>query len=365
MADVVIAHDGGSPGAIKSPPAREISPSQLASMPTPRGGGRGAQPGPSVDSPKPPPSTPDHNAPKPAKQDLHDGLRKLAGMEADPPKPGTETSPDGTKRDGDGTKPPGSETPGAATAPKKDKPNPWKLYESEKIERAKLEQQLQDTRKGQLAENDRKSFEDRVTKAEARAKELEDHIRFVDYQKSEEFQTQYAKPLEGEWKRVLEDLGDIVIQDPAAQGGSRPLSAQDIYELVHLPRDKAKELAKEIFGDDADDVMAARKSIKTLLSKQQEALDSAKKNGEERTRQQAEQTKAQQAALVKEVSTRFNEFITEVTSDKVNGEFFTARKPAEEGVELTPEEREHNEAFGGCMETHQPMEESSRVRHQH
>ena len=312
-------------------------------MPTP-----GRDPGPARAPSQPaqtPPKAEPHkvaDAPKPksAKEDMHDALRKKAGVE-EPPKPAEPPKAGEAK----GAAPEGAHPP-AGTAEKKDKPNPWKLYEAEKTARASVEQQLQQMRQGQVSENDRKSFEDRVTKAEARAKELEDHIRFVDYQKSEEFQRDHAKPLESAWQRAVEELSEIHITDPATNQ-PRPVTAQDIYELVHLPLDKAREIAKEVFGEFADDVMGHRKEIKGLLKKQADALETAKKNGDTRKQQQDEQAKTQREALTKEVSTRFNEYVAEVTADKVNGEFFTPRKPAVEGTELTPEEKEHNEALEG------------------
>lgn len=333
MPAVTIVSDGGSPGAVPSPAARELSPASLAAMPTP--GRPGGPAGPSGEPAKPAASKPaDPPKPKTGREQMHDDLRKKAGLEPETPKP-ADTPP---------AEPASAESETPVADPKKPKPNPWKLYEAEKAARAKVEQEFQEHRKNILPENDRTALTKERDEVRKRNAELEDHIRFVDYQKSGEFQEKYSKPLESAWSRAVEELSEISITDPSTNQ-PRPVTAQDIYELVHLPLDKAREIAKEVFGEFADDVMGHRKEIKGLLKKQQEALEEAKKTGADRQRQEQEKMTNEQKALAQEVTTRFNEYVTEILADKVNGEFFNPIKPKEEGAQLTPEEAQENAAL--------------------
>jgi hypothetical protein len=337
MPAATIVSDGGSPGAVPSPAARELSPASLSAMPKP--GRAGAPSGPSGEPPKPAAGKPaDPPKPKTGREQMHEDLRKKAGLEPETPKPADTPPAD-----------PAAGDPATPTAdPKKPKPNPWKLYEAEKAARAKVEQEFQEHRKNLLPENDRTALTKERDEARKRNAELEDHIRFVDYQKSGEFQEKYSKPLESAWSRAVEELSEISITDPSTNQ-PRPVTAQDIYELVHLPLDKAREIAKEVFGEFADDVMGHRKEIKGLLKKQQEALEEAKKTGADRQRQEQEKISAAQKAVSDEIKTQFHTYANEALGDKVNSEFFAPKKPVEDVGQLTPEEQEHNDTLAASI----------------
>lgn len=186
------------------------------------------------------------------------------------------------------------------TAEEKKRVNPWKLVDQYKGQNAKLQEEVTKLRTGAVPEAERKVITERIEKAEKRAKELEDHIRFLDYQKHPEFTEKYQKPYEEAWVRAMSELGELTVNE---NGVDRPLTANDLLELVTLPLPRAREVAKAVFGDFANDVMAHRNSIKQLFDAQSKALDDARKNGAERMRQMQEQVQKQ----VKEISDTINE----------------------------------------------------------
>lgn len=212
------------------------------------------------------------------------------------PKPGAEPNetlkPGDTPAPADATPKPGEE----GTPPKGDKGKPgsaWKLVGALEKRTKELERQLAETLEKVTDPERAAATAKRLEAAEARAKELEEHIRFVDYSKSEEFATKYRQPYEEAWAKAGRDLSELkVVVD--ATGATRPATLDDLHALATMPLGEARARANEMFGDAADDVMAHRRAIRELADAQNKALDDAKKTGAERTKSQTEA--AQRAA---------------------------------------------------------------------
>lgn len=233
-------------------------------------------------------------APKPgsARERLFNELRKKAGAE-----PGTAAEPEEQIN--------ADLEQGAAPAvpDKKPKINPWKLLDEYKEARKKAEAEVAELRKLVPNEKDRRDELERLKQYEARAKELEEEIRYVNYTKHPEFQEKYQKPYEKAWATAMEDLKELTVTDPETDE-TRPIQPQDILDLVNMPLGKARELANTVFGDFADDVMAHRKEIRSLFDRQAEALNEVKKAGDIRDRERRE--------LFQRQATEFNKFVSEV-----------------------------------------------------
>jgi hypothetical protein len=177
----------------------------------------------------------------------------------------------------------------AAKDEPKEKVNPWsKLKEKEGII-SDLQKQLEESKKSLAPESERKAIAERLQKAETRAKELEDEIRYVNYQKTEEFQTKYQQPYNKAWELATAEMSEITLTDPTSSQ-VRMATAEDLLTLVNLPLDKARDIADSLFGKFADDVMAHRKEIRNLFRIREAALEEAKKTGAEREKQLAEQS---------------------------------------------------------------------------
>jgi len=110
---------------------------------------------------------------------------------------------------------------------------------------------------------------------------------------------------------------------------------------LSLPLGEARAVAKEIFGDFADDVMAHRKEIKTLLEQRATALDEARKNGALREQQTKEQRERENSQLSGFAKTTFQSVNKSILDDPAVGSYFKPITPPE-GQKPTAEEQEWN-----------------------
>lgn len=330
--------DSGPP---KPPPAptRELRASDIGNLPGETRPGSPDKPRPSL------------------RENLEKRAKPIGGeiisQPGDQPKPDAKPPVESVEDDGGEEAPPAltakeGEQPPAKPAldPKTGKPvkaNPWKLYDAEKKARATAEAEAQRLRSAVMPDQERGEVMKRMEAAEKRATDLENEIRFVSYEKSTEFKEQYQAPYEAAWKRATTELAEISITDPATNQ-PRAVTSQDILELVNLPLGKAREIADEVFGKFADDVMGHRKEIRGLFEKQNEALKQARENGGIREKQRQEQYQKQNAEVAGFVQTAWKKANDEFLADPVNGEYFKPKEIAE-GATATPEESEWNEAL--------------------
>ena len=310
---------------------------------------------PGTDTVAPPPPKPGS-----ARARLFDALDQAANPKA---QPSPETRPETPKQKTEAKEPgeriaiddePGSdaeetpeETPEAKPEEKQqedkpdlsDKPDkpkkvsPWKLVDEWKGKHAELEKKLAEVDQKGLAEEERTQFSQKLSALEARNKELENEIKFVDYAKSAEFREQYQKPYETAWERALGELQELTVEE---NGTERPINAQDILQLVQLPLAKAREAADERFGVFADDVMAHRKEIKRLFDQQNQALAKAKEDGGSRLKQMQETQQRQQAEIAKTLTDTWTKANEEIVKDANFGKYFAPVEGDEEAnVRLT------------------------------
>lgn len=185
------------------------------------------------------------------------------GGDAPSPTPSTASSPDPS-------------TP--ETKPGK-KPGPWQLKEAyEKKAREWEKRALEaESKVAGLAEADK--LKQRAEQAESRLKEVEDHLRYVDYSKSEEFKTKYQQPYEEAYSRAYGVMSKFKVNLP--NGESRAFNHQDLIELAGMSPDRADPLIQEMFGPSANRVTNLIEKVQETAWQQQKALDEAKKNGAE------------------------------------------------------------------------------------
>lgn len=261
---------------------------------------------------------------KPANDAIEPGTPPSApepktGAEPEPPKPGEEEGATPTEVP---TKP-GDKTPKA-------KVNPWKLVDEYKAKVSTLEKQVAESKTGTISPAEKQAYEERVAKAEARARELDEEIRFVNYAKSEEYRTKYQAPYEKAWHDAMSELSEITVQDANA-GTVRQATAEDMLALVQLPLGEAHQLASTMFGEFASEAMAHRKEIKRLFNEQNAALEQAKKSGAERDKTRQENYKryiTEASAKVKEHWDKTNQ---EIFADPKYGKYFTPVEGDQEG----------------------------------
>ena len=212
----------------------------------------------------------------------------------------------------------------------KPKVNPWKLSEEYKAKSSKLEAEVAELRKSGLDPAVRKSELEKYATIEKRAKELEDHIRFVDYSKSQEFTEKYQQPYEKAWNRAMGELKEIVISDPNS-GEERPVAPQDLLKLVNLPLNQARELADQLYGASSNDIMLHRKEIKQLFEAKATALEEARTSGAERMKQQSALFQEKAQTIQKTIADNWEKANQSVVSDEKVAYLFKASDGDDEG----------------------------------
>ncbi len=213
---------------------------------------------------------------------------------------------------------------------KGEKVNPWKLIDEYKKKLASAEKAQLESKQTSLAETEKKSLEERITKAEQRAQDLENEIRYVNYSKSQEYQDIYVTPYEEAWKKAASDLAEITVVDGEGQA-PRAATAEDLLNLVNLPLGKARELANAMFGDFADDAMSHRKEIRGLFDQQQKALKEAREAGAQRDAQRSESVKKEFGDRAESVKNAWNVSNDKILSDPKYGEYFRPVEGDEDG----------------------------------
>lgn len=204
------------------------------------------------------------------------------------------------------------------------KPSPWKLVDQFKERAAKAEQRIIELEKEIGPEPERQARTQRLEQAEKRLQELEQEIRYVNYSKSKEFQDTYQKPYEEAWQRAMGELKEITLEDPNTHQ-RRAVSDSDLVELVNLPLGRAREIADQVFGPFADDVMAHRKAIRELFEKQHSALEKAKTEGATREAQIREKIQRAQSQIQSTVKQTWDTVNATILEDQQTGSFFKPR----------------------------------------
>lgn len=202
----------------------------------------------------------------------------------------------------------------------------WKLVHQYKDKVADLEKQLADIKTANPSKPGEppKEFTERLTKAESRVKELEDEIRFTNYQKSPEFQDKYQKPYEAAWARAIKELNEVTVTD--ANGNTRAATAEDMLTLVNLPLGKAREVSDAMFGPFSNDAMNHRRAIKELFDAQQDAVKEAHTKAAEWEKTRHETMTKAMAEVEKSVGEIWTKANQDAAMDQKYGVYFTPRE---------------------------------------
>lgn len=215
---------------------------------------------------------------------------------------------------------------------RKEKPNPWKMYEEQKKEVLKLREELAETNKRAIPQDKWTEAENKRTVIEKRAAELEEEIKFVNYSKSKEFKEKYEQPYFASWNRARDELKGVTIE--TAEGQNRPMNDMDMLELVNLPLASAKSKAVELYGDLAPEVMQFRNEIRKSSDDQQRALEDARKVGVARDKDVSERTQRERGEMNKSILETWDKANNEVLEDPKHGINFKPRDGDQQGNQL-------------------------------
>lgn len=190
----------------------------------------------------------------------------------------------------------------------------------------KTETELAEARKSVVPEAQRQEQQKQFEAIQARNKELENEIRFVNYQKSTEFQEKYQAPYEAAWKRAMSELAEVQVIEDETSGARRPATAQDLLNLMNMPLGEAQQMAETMFGNLASYVMNHRAQLRSLFDTQQEQLEKVRKEGSEREQALQQQSQTHRETTQKFVKETWDKAIAEAENDPTYGKYF---KPIE------------------------------------
>lgn len=247
---------------------------------------------------------------------------------ADKPQPG-QAPPAGEQSEETGQP---QEQPSAPDKPgeKGGKVSPWKLVEQYKTRLSSMEKEIADLKTSGVAEEAKKKYLTQIEELKKEKDRYEEEIRFLDYTKHPEFKKQYQAPYEAAWKRAISELGEIPVVDPQT-GNTRQATGDDLLALVNMPLGKAREIADQVFGTFANDVMQHRKEIRSLFEAQNQALQEAKAKGVQREKQQQELQEKQATEIKDFITENWKKANAEAATDTKVGRFFTPEEGDQEG----------------------------------
>lgn len=113
-----------------------------------------------------------------------------------------------------------------------------------------------------------------------RANDLEETIRYVDYEKSSEFQEKYYKPYVATWRTAAQEIAKLSV--PNEDGTTRKATIEDLQSIVSEPdTERALDMAEKLFGNatKANYVINHRDRIIAASQAQEEAKAEYKEKG--------------------------------------------------------------------------------------
>lgn len=118
-----------------------------------------------------------------------------------------------------------------------------------------------------------------------RLDDLEAEIRYQDYTKSDEYKKNFEQPYQDAYEYALEQVTELFVT--TADGQTRPATANDFQRILQADKTEVRALARQMFGDDADDVLDERKKLIDINLKANREAKRYREQAAERERQKA------------------------------------------------------------------------------
>ncbi len=153
-----------------------------------------------------------------------------------------------------------------------------------------------------------KATQQEIESVKKRNAELEQHMRFVDYEKSTEYRDQFQKPYEDAWGSALRELKGLTmkIEDPkTGEEIVREVTQADIAYFANLDPATRRTEINRLFPEDREEVKRHINNISTLAEKANAAKEKAKGESETHAKTQTEaqrQAQTQRAKLWKQIN---------------------------------------------------------------
>jgi hypothetical protein len=304
-----------------------------------------APPAPAAAAPAPPavpemPARPGAPARAPMRGErvtkIAQGLEKMGTQPTPEPTPkpadkpaeaAPEPKPDSTdNKPGDAPQPKPAEegvakpTEAAPAIDKKDKPNPWKMYEQAKSENGTLKQRIHELETKGVNPQEKEQYLERIAEYEKKIRGYEDDLRYTNYSKSAEFKEKYQSRYDDRWKLAMGELGELTVPNP--DGSERAFGTNDLLGLMNLPLKEAYAKAQELYGDLAGTVINHRTELRRIHDEMNHALEEAKTKASEREKQISEQRAIEQKQVDSLIASSFKASHEAAVKDPKNGRFF-------------------------------------------
>jgi hypothetical protein len=239
---------------------------------------------------------------------------------------GTQPDPNAGKQTSDPKPKPGVTGPAPKPEPVAQKPEPGKAAAREATPNFKTNKELRTWAEKQgdaafkatreletlrkevetLRKNRQSGDVEALTKTNAdltkKVEDYEKELRVTRYASSDEYRNKYQAPIQNKTAKAFKLVQDLTVEtvdpnDPEKKT-SRQGTKADFQAIYSAPnRSAARKLAKQLFGEDADDVIRYRDEINDLVESANEAEETYKSEG-----QKAEQQN--QAQNLKEIQSR-------------------------------------------------------------
>lgn len=205
------------------------------------------------------------------------------------------------------------ETAAAQTTPPAKPSSGWQKFHEAEKQIKELRTKLEEKEKASTIGDDHPELvrmRNEVAAREKRLSEVEDHLRYRDYEASREFQEQYHQP----YLRTAETATQRAVQmrvTDAETGAVRNLTPQEFWNIVHIDdADAAINAAEKLFGEGsakANFVIERRNEVLQAHQRAEMAKSDFKKNAKERA--QKEQDEFHRLGM--ERATKFKQLMSE------------------------------------------------------
>lgn len=146
-----------------------------------------------------------------------------------------------------------------------------------------------------------------LAEAQKRLAQHEQVIEMQSFEHSDKYQKEYATPYYNARQKAYKEISEMLVNEETGERDAedkpvlrqRAATKADFDRIYGLPRAQARAMAKAMFGDDADEVMAHRKNISELAEKAQTALEERRQNYAVHKQQEIAQKSQQQIAIEK------------------------------------------------------------------
>lgn len=277
-----------------------------------------------------------------------------------------------------------TEKPADAKAESSKAPRPWEMFRGEKAKREAVEAE-RDALKKEVETLRASKPEFDVTKHpefvkhKTRAEELENEIRFVNYEKSLEFKEKYDTPYKEAWAQnaaraqqftvkvkqmVDEGTGQMVEKD----AGTRAVTDKEFWAIVTADDNTAIELADKLFPDSPSKSTRIQQLAEEVRSKGQslqKALTEARAKGAEREKEMLTKKQQQEQLTRKQQEERAEKWSQIAESDRLDPrvkDLFNAADDDAKGKELlTKGQKAARLAFGLLEDGDKPLEGDAEI----